>query len=518
MKNKGFTLVELLAVIAILAILVIIALPNVLSMFNSAKKDVFLTEAKNIYKEVSKKYITETMKGNKVSNISNNKNKLDLESNNLKYNIKLNNDGSIKKFEVSNGTYCISGKFNNLSELTIDKITEGECKPNGNNPKAIYCTLPDVSTGENIEPGKIYINGDFMYVYKKIATLPADSKSLKWRDITADGWSMVLKESKTIETITSTPCTYINDKPIISMSYAYSMSNKLSSIDLRNINTSNVIYMKGMFSMTNASNIIGLEQLDTSKVIDMSEMFEHAENIVSLDLSNFDTSKVIDMSRMFHYMINLKDLDLSSFDTSNVISMRNMFHCTESLTSLDVSNFNTSKVTNMSDMFSYSQVPSLDLNNFDTSNVTNMSYMFRWSKLKSLDLSSFDTSKVTNMASMFENMSNLKEINISKFNTSNVTSMDRMFTVSNIEVLDLSSFDTSNVTNMSYMFENSPHLKTIYVSDKFSVNNVIMDYNMFKGCLKLVGNSGTNYNSNNINKNYARIDKGTSAPGYFSIK
>ena len=39
MKNKGFTLVELLAVIAILAILVIIALPNVLKMFNQAKKD-----------------------------------------------------------------------------------------------------------------------------------------------------------------------------------------------------------------------------------------------------------------------------------------------------------------------------------------------------------------------------------------------------------------------------------------------------------------------------------------------
>ena len=34
MKHKGFTLVELLAVIAILAILVIIALPNVLKMFN----------------------------------------------------------------------------------------------------------------------------------------------------------------------------------------------------------------------------------------------------------------------------------------------------------------------------------------------------------------------------------------------------------------------------------------------------------------------------------------------------
>ena len=128
MKNKGFTLVEILAVIAILALLVIIALPNVLKMFNQAKKDVFLTDAKNIYKEISKKYISENMKGNKISNISNDNNKLDMDTNDLKYNVKLNNDGSIKKFEVSNGNYCISGKFNNLSDLTTDKITEGKCE------------------------------------------------------------------------------------------------------------------------------------------------------------------------------------------------------------------------------------------------------------------------------------------------------------------------------------------------------------------------------------------------------
>ena len=128
MKNKGFTLVELLAVIAILALLVIIALPNVLKMFNQAKKDTFLTEAKTIYKEISKKYISEAMKGNKISNISNDNNKLELESNALKYNVKLNDDGSIKKFEVSNGTYCLSGEFNNLSDLTTDKIIEGKCK------------------------------------------------------------------------------------------------------------------------------------------------------------------------------------------------------------------------------------------------------------------------------------------------------------------------------------------------------------------------------------------------------
>ena len=69
MKKKGFTLVELLAVIAILAILVIIALPNVLSMFNQAKEDVFLTEAKNIFKESTSKYITDNMHNSKEGNV-----------------------------------------------------------------------------------------------------------------------------------------------------------------------------------------------------------------------------------------------------------------------------------------------------------------------------------------------------------------------------------------------------------------------------------------------------------------
>ena len=44
--NKGFTLVELLAVIAILAILVIIAIPNVLKMFNDSKKNAFMVQAR----------------------------------------------------------------------------------------------------------------------------------------------------------------------------------------------------------------------------------------------------------------------------------------------------------------------------------------------------------------------------------------------------------------------------------------------------------------------------------------
>ena len=72
MKKKGFTLVELLAVIAILAILVIIALPNVLGMFQNAKKNTFTTELQNIYKAATTQYVSDSMNrgvGNKADGI-----------------------------------------------------------------------------------------------------------------------------------------------------------------------------------------------------------------------------------------------------------------------------------------------------------------------------------------------------------------------------------------------------------------------------------------------------------------
>ena len=61
MNKKGFTLVELLAVIAILAILVIIALPNVLGMFNNAKKSTFNTETQNIFKQAQTDFVQDSI-------------------------------------------------------------------------------------------------------------------------------------------------------------------------------------------------------------------------------------------------------------------------------------------------------------------------------------------------------------------------------------------------------------------------------------------------------------------------
>ena len=123
MKNKGFTLVELLAVIAILAILVIIALPNVLKMFNDSKKNSFLTEAKTVYSEVSKKYISESMKGNKLTYVSSeDSTKLDMTGKKLQYCVLLNADGSVKSMKVSNGEWIAELPDN--KKITDLKITD----------------------------------------------------------------------------------------------------------------------------------------------------------------------------------------------------------------------------------------------------------------------------------------------------------------------------------------------------------------------------------------------------------
>ena len=130
MKNKGFTLVELLAVIAILAILVIIALPNVLKMFNDSKKNSFLTEAKTLYSEVSKKYISENMKGNKLTYVSSEDDtKLEMTGRDLQYCVLLNADGSVKSMKVSNGEWIAelpdNKKITDLKSSDLKDVPSG---------------------------------------------------------------------------------------------------------------------------------------------------------------------------------------------------------------------------------------------------------------------------------------------------------------------------------------------------------------------------------------------------------
>ena len=215
-------------------------------------------------------------------------------------------------------------------------------------------------------------------------------------------------------------------------------------------------------------------------------MFEECSKHTSFDLSNFNTSEVTNMSYMFYNCSNLTSLDLSNCNTSKVTSIHWMFCNCSKLVSLDLSGFDTSSVTNMSHMFyNCSRLTVLELSNFDTGNVIDMSYMFyECCDLISLDLSNFDTSKATDMSYMFYGC--LKLIS-----------------------LDLSNFDTSKATNMRCMFCYCVDLNTIYVSNKWSVNNITESEEMFISCYNL-----PNYNSYKTKKTNAHYSKG----GYLTLK
>jgi surface protein len=81
--------------------------------------------------------------------------------------------------------------------------------------------------------------------------------------------------------------------------------------------------------------------------------------------------------------------------------------------------------------------------------------------------------------------------------------------------LNLSNFDTSKVTNTYDMFKDCNNLKTIIVSNKFVTNNMTTSIHMFHQSSKIVGGNGTKYNSNYVDRTYARIDK-SGTPGYFT--
>ena len=353
-------------------------------------------------------------------------------------------------------TFKIVGGFatNTLNDVTVPAgytIIEKDTSTN-----TYFCTTTDTLT-----QGLKYVNGQYTYGYKQRGYVIQNGPFvLAWTNMDTDGWGVMLTNRASTDVVNSKVCTYINNKPISSMSYMFFRS---------------------------LATILDLSSFNTSKVTNMNSMFNNSE-ATTLDVSNFDTSKVTDMNNMFSSS-QATTLDVSNFNTSNVTDMESMFSGSQA-TTLDVSNFNTSNVTNMRYMFGDSQATTLDLSNFDTSKVRYMGFMFSSSKATTLDLSNFDTSKVTNMGSMFVN--------------------------SKATTLDLSNFDTSNVTNMSYMFNTSTNLKTIYVGDKFNTNNVTSSANMFTDSTKLVGGAGTKYDSTKIDKAYARIDGGTSNPGYFT--
>ena len=147
--KKGVTLVEIVVVVALLAVIIIIAVPSIIDVYNNAKLNAFLDEAKTIYRNIETSYnndfMTETIKVNRYCDSKNSYiRKLQLEKpDDVAYDIELS-DGVVTKFYVVDNTYQLLLGGNNI-EITdinannVQKLENFEYDCNG--VYGIYCNV-----------------------------------------------------------------------------------------------------------------------------------------------------------------------------------------------------------------------------------------------------------------------------------------------------------------------------------------------------------------------------------------
>lgn len=393
-----------------------------------------------------------------------------------------------------------------------------------------YCYTDDYEPGMTMTAGTEYVNGQYTYRFRQETNGVYDETSgnypTAWVDIDEDGWGVTLTDKTSTDPVTSELCTYINDKPLVSMTRMF-YESQATSIDLSSYNTGSVKRMSSMFENSNMNTSIDLSGLDLSNVEEMSYMFKNSK-FTYVNFSNPTTKKVNSSICMF-IDATINNLDMGNFESENILTTQSMFQSFTATSLTLPTNFDLRKVTNMSNMFYNSKIPNIDLKGLQTRDVTQlqlafqeckatsitfpeyldlrkvitMQNMFYKSGVTSLDLRGFHTRDLENIRLMFQLSSNLSSILFSdKFDTSNVTDMQNTFAETNLSSLDISYFDTSNVTNMGWMFMKNPSLSAIYVSELWSTAKVTVGTNMFYETPKLrnfnsgrVGVAQANYSS-----------------------
>ena len=354
------------------------------------------------------------------------------------------------------------------------------------------------------------------------------------------------------------------------MSYMFSALYKLKTIDLSSFDTKNLKSLESIFYNDKYLEEVNMDNwnlelvemfsgwinecqnlkkmsLKNWKIHNILPIFNYASNLEIIDVTGWDTSNVTNFSYLFAYCRNLYNIEgITTWDTGSALDMSNMFNDCRKIKSLDLSNFNTENVSSFYEMFlNCTSLETLNLDNWNLNNIIYNQYMFmntnslktisakNWkigniapqsvfysngSAIETIDVTGWNLSNTTVLYNTFNYSISLKKIiGLNSWDTSNILDMNHLFYISSVQELDLSSWDTSKVTNMNSMFDNSNNLKTIYVGDKFNTNSVTDSGGMFSNTPLLVGGNGTTYDSNHVDKEYARIDE-PGKPGYFTRK
>ena len=539
-NKKGFTLVELLAVIVILAIIMVLAIPSVLTVMETARKKTFAEYTTKVYNASNQKYSTDLLTESDQPScvIYNIVNDLDLSNvGSFKGYVAVSEDNDSVKFYITlyDETYMLvaynySDKINSKFEkveiddsvldynadekdtlLTVEylaSVANKDCVYENIMVNAGDAIRKDIST---LKTGK-----EVNLLWKKLVNEAAESHSTVDNNIQ----NIVKVDSPPVEGTTTVVISDGNDKQEETISwyqdntiYVYTKANhiyannnsdslfasmnELVGVDLSLFDFSKSESLSFLLYGDVKITTIDLTKINTSKAKKLDGFIANCTNLTNIiGIEDFDVSNCQDLSGFFQLLTNITSLDLSKWDVSNVKKLYALFTGCVNLTNLNISNWNTSSVYDMTGVFYNCQnLTSIDLSKWDVSNVKIFDYLFcNCVRLTNIDMTGWDTSGALTMSFMFHNCNELEYVDVSHFNTSNVIYLDHMFNVSEdtpvsnkqgkLKSLDVSKWDVSKVEHLDWFLEDQKYITTLDLSN-WDTSNCKTFKGVFGGMRKL---------------------------------
>ena len=520
LKEKGFTLVELLAVIVILAIIMLIAIPAVLNSLEGARRRTFMSFADKSV-SLSYKQLIEDVDLNGSINTSS------CVIYNIKTDLGLSNTGSFEgwvlinsetedayitlfnkelalvAYHYSDSTSKMEASIVNKSSVDPEELTseylcnhsdcsscsEGEKIIDNSEFKIKNSALLDVGRNINKKVKILFEGSASAYDVKELKRIvrdfsgnyPEDSIVISSDTSLYKVWAW--KDGDTLYYYSDTPYDIYMNPDSSDLFYDYS---RLIEIDLSQLNSSLVTNMNYMFCGNRSLETIDLSSLNTSNVTSMEGMFLDCRKLVEINFGNIDLSSLKNISGMFAYAVELTEVDLTSFEKAKLTEVGSLF-CGVGYNRIGGASY-AMKIKNIK-----------GIEKIDTSNIKDFSSMFFYCEyIEYIDVSNWDTSKATNMGYMFAYCRNLKKLDVSKWNTSKVSSFYDMFmSCGKLETLDVSNWDTRNATSFSDMFNWCWSLKELDVS-KWVTSNVTSMRGMFSGCNSIMSLDVSNFDTSKV--------------------
>ena len=220
-NKKGFTLVELLAVIVILAIIALIAVPIVMNVIEDARKGAAKSSALGYLDSVEKTMARSMLDNDKSNDITDGVYEIaDLDSKNVKVKgdkpsegwVKIEN-GKIASYSFKIGKYIINPKNNNINKAEVSKNGEVAEKPaGGSNAPAPLAMTVECNGSKTCNAGN-YINYNPVSGEKcsnPVSTTGTKTGCMKWYVIKDNGSSVdaILDHNTTAKVAYETSETY----------------------------------------------------------------------------------------------------------------------------------------------------------------------------------------------------------------------------------------------------------------------------------------------------------------------